>query len=95
VLLAVVIDHAQSEANAAFQPAHTMPQADSVKSAAAFHRTISRRENEHLSLLGDNDFSVGLRARRLFHNHKFAALIVDTGLAQHCANCLCMFFRSL
>ena len=48
-LLAIVIDHAQGEANAAFQPAHAMPQASPVKPATAFHWTITGGENEDLA----------------------------------------------
>jgi hypothetical protein len=81
-LLSIVIDHTQSETHSSFQPAYAMPHADPVESAAALHGPMARRENESLSLPGDNDFSFGLGARLLFHNHEFATFIVDARPAQ-------------
>jgi len=82
LLLAIVINHPQGEANAAFQPAHSVPQAGPVKSVAAFHGTMSRSENKSLPALGDDNFSFRLCPGLLFHNYEFTAFVVNAGLAQ-------------
>src|SRR5579864_9292512 len=81
-LLAVVIDHAQGKANAALQSAYPMPQASPVKSAAALHWTMPRREDEGLPLLRGDDFSFGLSSRLLLHNHEFTSFVVSAWPAQ-------------
>src|SRR5882757_1648407 len=60
----------------------TMTQIDAVVPARAFDRPVPRRENDRLSVIGDNHLSLGLRARLLLDEHQLSAFPIAPLLAK-------------
>src|SRR5881394_2747205 len=80
--LCVLENDAQRITRAAVDAAHSMFHIHAVVATRAAHRSITRRKNNCLALIGVNHFGFGLSARLLLDQQELPAIPIAALLAQ-------------